>query len=164
MSRCIRFIAGIHGSGKTTYCQNEKSATEPHYSCSAIIKKCKNLNPDRKKIAKDVANNQPSLIDYINEEIHADKIILDGHFCLFTKDYQIHEIDVDVFRDMKISSITIITAKPSLIFERLLKRDGISHPVEQLERLQEKENERALFIAEKLGVPLTRIDTTNKIN
>lgn len=157
----IQFIAGIHGSGKTTHCKSISSIDVPHFSCSQIIKDCKKLNPTREKIASNVDSNQPSLINFINNEIKEDAIILDGHFCLFTTDYQIHEIEDSVFEAMPIKSITLITASPFIIVQRLSSRDCINHPIEKIEALQVRERERAESLSLLLGVPLSIIDTTN---
>lgn len=160
----ITFVAGVHGSGKSTYCKFEKEKTGiAHFSCSEIIKEKRKLGEQKKKlkIAKNVEANQPDLIDYLNNEIEESEIILDGHFSLFTENYEIHALSKKTFLAIPIKSIIITIADPKCIVDRLLLRDGVKHPVEHINKLQDVELSRAKLISSELGVRLIIIDTTN---
>jgi adenylate kinase len=161
----IAFIAGVHGVGKTTLCSKlNKSLNIEHYSASAIIKDKLKLIKQKNKIAKNVNNNQPALINTLNNEINADKIILDGHFTLFTKNHEITKISSDVFGAMNINIIVLLICEPSEIIKRLSNRDKHQHPQSKIEELQKEEEKHAEYVSKNLNIPLVKINTNNEFN
>jgi adenylate kinase len=161
----IAFIAGIHGVGKTTLCEKLKNDLNiAHYSASTIIKNKLNLVKNIKKIAKNVDSNQPALIEALNNDINANEIILDGHFTLFTKNHEISKISVDVFEMMPIKIIFLLTCEPSEIIQRLSHRDKQKHPLLKIIELQEAEKKQALYVSDKLNIPLIEISTDQPLD
>lgn len=158
----ICFVGGIHGTGKSTLCNELKNLLDvPHYSCSAIIKEKKNIDSDKSKIAKNIPENQDALSYTLNEELDHNQIVLDGHFALFSGDYLPTAIPDDVFQKINIKAIVVMICEPYIIRKRILERDGKAHPVNKLTALQELELKRAEEISRLLQVPYFRIDSTS---
>lgn len=157
MDTQLIFIAGIHGVGKSTFCDNFETfhSSLECFSASSLIK---NYKPNAFTDSKQVPNidaNQDILINALeSQEITKDLILLDGHFCLFDRDFIPQKIPQEVFLKLNISIIILLTAPVELIIERMKNRDGKTHSVEQLSKLQDLEISVAKNIAEKLNIPL----------
>ena len=161
----IAFISGVHGVGKTTLCTKlNNDLNIEHYSASAIIKNKLGLVKNMQKIAKNVDSNQPTLINALNNDIHANEIILDGHFTLFTKNHEITKISVDVFAMMPLKIIVLLTCDATEIVNRLSQRDKHKHPLSKIIELQEAEKKQALYISNQLNIPLIQIATDKSFN
>ena len=157
----IFFVAGVHGTGKTTLCSAVKKHLKiPHYSCSAIINEQRNIKSDRSKIATNIDENQSPLTHYIQYVINEAAITLDGHFSLFTSSYQPYTIGYDVFDSMNINSILLLTCDPDVIVDRIFKRDLKPHPVDKIAELQNIERSRVESYCRERNIHLTEIDTT----
>ena len=82
------FVSGIHGVGKTYFCNMVKDELGiKNYSASQLIagRRGKGFLVD--KFVSDIDDNQAILLDAINELRQADEeFILDGHFCLSNED------------------------------------------------------------------------------
>ena len=79
------FVSGIHGVGKTYFCNmiKEKLGIR-NFSASQLIAEKRKRNFSVDKCVSDIDDNQLFLLDAINELRQAgEEFILDGHFCLF---------------------------------------------------------------------------------
>lgn len=149
----IVFIAGIHGVGKTTFCQKiQKDVAIKHYSCSTLIKENSDYIETSKAIDK-AERNQLVLIEALNQ-ISDETLLLDGHFCLIDKSNSVLKLDDSVFGSLNLSAIVVLTCDVKTIHNRLKKRDGSTFDIELLQELQDAELERADTISSNLNIPL----------
>lgn len=148
----IIFIAGIHGVGKTYYCNSLNDGIK-NYSASDLIREYKEINS---KIVKNIGENQNYLLEAISN-LDEDKIYLDGHFCLINFKNEIEKVPIDTFRTLNIKKIIILYSNPILIAQRLEKRDHKKYPVEMLEKFQEEELNYGKKIANMLNLSLIHI-------
>lgn len=79
--------------------------------------------------------------------------MVDGHFCL-QGDNGVIEIPLTTFEKMRLSAIVLLTDDPDQIHARLHSRDNASLGVNIIQSLQDKEKERANYVAKNLGIPL----------
>lgn len=163
----IIFISGVHGVGKGTICGKLSSHIGcPHYSASDLIRSVKNTEIDENKIVIEADKNQDYLItalDHLN--LDTNFIIVDGHFCL-QGDKVIIEIPLETFESMKLTAIVLLTDEPTEIYRRMHARDYCSLSVDVITNLQEREKERARYVASSLEVPILEagIDDYEKIS
>lgn len=78
------FISGIHGVGKTFFCNLVKKETGIEtYSASALITQKKHAGFSKDKLISDIGSNQHYLLQAVDElKSSGHNFILDGHFCL----------------------------------------------------------------------------------
>ncbi|WP_338946726.1 AAA family ATPase [Fusobacterium canifelinum] len=148
----IIFIAGIHGVGKTTFCK--KYELKNVYTASELIKNYKIIDG---KLTKNIFENQDILIEAISQ-IKEEKIYLDGHLCLLDFSGKIKELPLELYKKLNILEIILLISTPFKIQERLNKRDKTIYNVELLKKFQEKEIERAKYIAQELNIKLTILE------
>lgn len=157
MDSQLIFIAGIHGVGKSTFCENFEKL-HPNlesFSASSLIKNYKSTAFTDSKQVPNIDANQDILINALeSQEITKDLVLLDGHFCLFDSEFTPQEIPSEVFLKLNLNLIIVLTAPVELIIERMKNRDGKTHSVEQLSKLQDLEISAAKNTADKLNIPL----------
>ena len=157
----IFFIAGVHGTGKTTLCSSVKKHLKiPHYSCSTIIREQSEKKSNLSKIARDVEANQPSLTSFIQNGIHEPAIVFEGHFSLFTASHTPHPIAYDIFDTMNIKSVLLLTCEPDVIVDRIFKRDLKHHPVDKIADLQNLERKQAETYCKLRKIEIIEVETT----
>src|SRR5687768_12978665 len=119
----ITFVGGIHGSGKTTLCQDlAKSVGAQHLVASALIREGRTM-AHGKQVADVDANQDALLAGLAARADRASDIILDGHFALLTPS-GITSISLDVFKAICPSAIIVLTCDPDTAARRLAQRDG----------------------------------------
>ena len=153
--RRIVFIAGVHGVGKTTLC-NELAArfNIEHFSASNLIAREKEEEHLRNKQVENIAGNQDHLVVAINKYFNSiNWYLLDGHFCLLNKDNEITQIPYSTYEDVSLSAILVLVDKPENIYARLSSRDSIKYDVAFLQSFQEQEILYAEYIRDKLSIP-----------
>lgn len=157
------FVGGIHGVGKTFLCSNLSDIMGiPHYSSSELISFSKKEQFGSNKEAEEINNNQNYLfyaLDSLN--LRGGNFILDGHFCLLSKESMISKIPLDTFYKLSPASVVLLKGSPRLIAERLFKRDGKEYKSEFLERFQNEELTYAKVITNYLNVPFHIFDVDN---
>lgn len=160
------FVSGVHGVGKGTICEKISTYfTYPHHSASSLIKSVKNSAVDKNKVVIDADKNQDYLIIALNQlYVDSDYILVDGHFCL-QGDNGVIEIPLTTFQEMELAAIILLTDEPEQIHTRLYSRDNTSLGVDVIRTLQNKEKERANYVAKNLNVPLleSKIDKTETL-
>lgn len=168
----IVFIAGVHGVGKSTFCdrfiqevspQTDITNSTPLYtSASDLIKRGKrNFAKENEKVVSNAADNQKILINELSAlKKESKRILLDGHFCLLGDALNIIELPESTFRDLEFDHILLV--EPVSIDElqaRYLKRENTKLAnMENLKEFIAKERECAQGVAQSLGIPLTRIN------
>lgn len=159
MQRTIIFVAGIHGVGKTFFCQQvAKKLVLEHVSASTLIRQAKHRSSEQQKAVANVSQNQDVLITELQK--HQWKfpvLLLDGHFCLLTTTGIIQPVPIETFQKMNPASVILLTAPITVIQERLQSRDSQSYPIDFLEALQTAEINQAYGVCAELNIPLLTI-------
>ena len=122
----IIFFAGIHGVGKNFMLNNVKfSQPINHLSASEVLKwKEINDNPNDKKVSS-ISKTQDLLVTNLRKIIQDDQYyILDGHFTLLNKDGKIERIPENTFFQINPRAVIVKIADPTIVCERLKKRDN----------------------------------------
>jgi adenylate kinase len=150
------FISGIHGVGKSYFCDRVKAdlgiAT---FSANGLISECKHAEFASDKLIPDIDNNQPYLLAAVQELNTTDpNYLLDGHFCLLNGEGKVTRIPKEAFTGLKPDAIVLLTEKPDIIAERRKQRDNIDHDVDEIKLFQDEEVEYAVEVAETLGIPI----------
>lgn len=151
--RNIVFVGGIHGVGKTSFSQGLCDATSlKRVTASALI------NSGETKLVQNVGKNQDILIQAIRSELDQSKnYLMDGHFCLLNSESKVEEIQIDVFQQIGLAGVFILTAAPKIIQERLQARDSKGYSLELLNDFQEAEIAHGKRVGEALNVPLRMV-------
>ena len=159
----IIFVGGIHGVGKSYFCDRITSKTNLRtYSASKLIAELKNEQFKSDKLIADIRDNQNYLLDAVNR-ISEKEYILDGHFCLLNSSGEVERIPLDTFKRLPIKAIMVIYDDVSKIVARLNERDGIKHNETTFEKFQNEELSYAKEIAELLCVTFTIINCESYI-
>ncbi len=149
------FVGGIHGVGKTYFCNliKEELGIKSYTSSQLIaVKRNKNFSVD--KLVSDIADNQILLVKAIEElRKNKEEFILDGHFCLLNTCGEIIRISYDTFQLLKPDTIILLTETPDIIAKRRFQRDGVVENVSEINAFQTAEKEYASEIAERFGIP-----------
>lgn len=156
----VIFVAGIHAVGKSTVCKSVSDELGiPHYTASQIIRDEKSSAVSaNSKLVADVADNQQILIQGASRLLERGRFLLDGHFTMRRKsDGGIEAIHVDVFRELRISSIVLFTDHPEDISNRMHDRDGVLHHVDMIRTHQDAEVAHASYVASTLNIPLVEL-------
>lgn len=159
MQRTIIFVAGIHGVGKTSFCQ--QVATQlglDHISASTLIRQAKQQSSDQSKAVANVFQNQDILISALNAyQWQSSALLLDGHFCLLTTENSVQPIATATFEHMRPASVILLYDKAETIQQRLQERDNRIYPLDLLERFQATETKQAGSVCAELNIPLLTI-------
>ncbi len=148
----VIFVAGIHGVGKTYYCNSLNDGIK-NYSASDLIRNYKAIE---QKTVINVEENQNYLLNALLK-LKDKKIYLDGHFCLLGEKNIIQKVPLDVFKEINIIKIILLYSEPDKIYKRLKNRDNKEYSLKLLEKFQNKEIEYGEEIACKLNIPLIKI-------
>ena len=150
------FVSGIHGVGKTFFCNQVKEQLGiDTYSASKLIAEKRSRGFSADKIVEDIDENQLFLLKAIDElREKGDEFILDGHFCLLDGKGCISRVPMNTYTSLKPDSIVLLMEQSSVIATRRLQRDGVIVKEADIESFQREENIYAEEIAKKLGVPL----------
>lgn len=154
--RDLIFLGGIHGVGKSTFC-NDLSAhfSFDHVCASAIIK-----HAEMSKQITDIQKNQDLLVIGLNEYKRTNPvIILDGHFCLLDSDNKFVKVPLDTFHSLSPKFLLLLLLDPKIISKRISTRDQNTFSPDFLEAFQTAELEHAKFVSKSLKVPLMKINS-----
>ena len=153
-------VAGIHGVGKSSYCQTLKSKLDiPIISASeTIYSYLHEFSPQNKQV-ENIDDNQHVLIRALrSKNLIGSDCILDGHLCLVNNEGQIEPIDKAVFQQLSPKEIIVLTAPVAVIADRLHKRNQISWDEDFIDKFQKMEIEYGKQIGKLLKVSVTIID------
>lgn len=150
------FVSGIHGVGKTYFCNMIKDKLGiKNYSASQLIAGRREKSFSADKFVSDIDDNQVLLLDAINELRQAgEEFILDGHFCLLNEDGVITRIPMETYTLLKPDVMILLLENPKIIAERRFQRDGIRLDECTINDFQETEKLYAKVIAGQLNIPL----------
>lgn len=150
------FIAGIYGVGKSTLCDELSNRSNiPSYSAGDIISAVNGETYGSHKSVTDKNRNQSILSNKVRKLLCDNPtIILAGHFCIFNEQGQVDCLPEDVFFELDIKKIFLLTASAERICENLYQRDGIQYSKNQIVNLQNTEQSLAEKTSAILGCPL----------
>lgn len=150
------FVSGVHGVGKSYFCNLVKESTGIEtYSASTLITAKKQSEFSKDKLIPDIDDNQQFLLMAVNElKTFGKNFILDGHFCLLNASGEVQRISHDTFTMLKPDAIVLLTEKPEIIVSRRRERDRIDITAESVEQFQEEERRYAGEVAKNIGAKL----------
>lgn len=150
------FVGGIHGVGKTTFCNKVKNVLDIEtYSASTLIEQEKNISFSKDKLATNINDNQDYLLNAIRKmDCDRKTFILDGHFCLLNKNGAVTRVDVNTFIKLRPIAIIVLTDNPSEIALRRKERDGVNQNANEIELFQNEEIKYAKEVTELLETKL----------
>ena len=150
------FISGVHGVGKSYFCDMVKAATGiESYSASTLITQKKHSGFAKDKLIPDIDDNQQYLLQAVNElKGSGQNFILDGHFCLLNATGDITRIPYDTFTSLKPDAIILLTEKSEVIAARRRERDGIGASIQEIEAFQQEECAYAKEVAADISARL----------
>lgn len=160
----VIFVGGVHGVGKGTHCHLISQRTGiPWFTASSIIKAEKQsaIAVDTKAVA-DPSGNQSLLLRGVRRVTAVNStILLDGHFTILNSHDSIVLIDVEIFDQLQLQGIVVLKDNPSLICDRLRRRDGCEWAVADIRSHQETETTHAKMVATKLAVPIMIVESSD---
>lgn len=150
------FIGGIHGVGKSFFCDEVKSELSIYtYSASKLIAERKKAYFSSDKLITDIDDNQLHLLSAIDELNSLGKqYLLDGHFCLLNAEGLVTRIPERTFYTLHPDAIILLTEKPEVIAERRKQRDGLNCNLDEIREFQDEEVAYATEVANILGITL----------
>lgn len=150
------FIGGVHGVGKSYFCDRVKEVTGLDvYSASSLIARKKHAVFDGDKLISGIDENQQYLLQAISElRASTRNFILDGHFCLLNDIGEVIRVPRETFTALKPDVITLLMERPEVIAARRRDRDGIEVSIPEVDAFQQEERAYAEEVADELGVDL----------
>ena len=161
-------VCGIHGSGKTQYCNNLKLKYGINvYTASQLIDERIPLNQNKTKKIDQINRRQEVLLEKVKSLLSCEKnLILNAHLCLVNKENKIERIPLNVFQSMPITEIHLVECSSAEIRNRIYHRDEIVWDEIFINKFIERERKYAQELSELLNVNLKIADTSlnNKKN
>ena len=160
------FISGVHGVGKSYFCNLVKAATGIEcFTASSLIRERKKQGFPADKLVADIDENQLYLLAAVDDlRSNLGEFLLDGHFCLLNAEGVISRISLDIFTTLKPETIILLTESPDVIAKRRQERDNVVHNASDIKAFQDEEIKYAKEVAELLGVPLKISSGSNDID
>jgi adenylate kinase len=160
--RKIIFVGGIHGVGKSYFCNHLKQKYDTqHFSCSSLISEFKKQQFVKKEV-KNINNNQNILIQALSTIAFNNKpFFLDGHFCLLTPEQNVSQIPLDTFLHISPQAIIVLKDDPEKIYSRLNQRDKVKYDILLIQKMQNIELNYSKIVSQKLSVPYFVYDVSN---
>lgn len=157
METNLIFVAGVHGVGKTTFCNRviANQSNINYLSASRLISDYKKNAFTQSKQVAEISDNQDVLVTAYRSYGHTKPAtLLDGHFCLFDELYRPVAIPNDTFSELNVKLIILLTANADTLVRRIEKRDDNKFTQENLLLLQNLESKTARVVSEQLSIPL----------
>lgn len=162
------FITGAHGVGKSTICKEAAFGTGFNYfkASDLIFTHFNRAHSPNKQISNldELYSNQCALVKEVSQLKRSGykNILLEGHTCLLSQDFQIEQIPIDTFYLINISAIVIVTRSIEELYKTILLRDHVSYSLDIIQHLQDQELTTADLIAKELSIPFLHMDTSSK--
>ncbi|QNR48230.1 ATP-binding protein [Pseudomonas chlororaphis] len=152
----VVFVGGIHGVGKTNFCQKLADLTGlRHRTVSEIInEESPSIDFDGSKKSYRLEENQRAFMNWLERNRDKNRLLLDGHFTLLDMTRQFYNVEINVFQHIRPSGLICLESPVDLVVSRLEKRDGQVWSRDLVRSMAINEKERAEFVATTLGVPV----------
>lgn len=159
----IVFIGGIHGVGKTLFSeQASKAVGIPRLNASTLITEQMKAPAAINKRVCNVEDNQTALIEAIESHpLRAERILLDGHFCVFDSSGSIATVPTETFRRLSPTAVVVLLGEVELVQQRLRERDKREFSIKVLTDLQNAERKHAKDVCRTLKVPLCLVEASD---
>ncbi len=160
----VIFVGGVHGVGKGTHCQlfSERTGVQWFTASSLIKTEGQSAIALGTKAVVDPVGNQDLLLRSVRRVLAANPtILLDGHFTILNSQNCIVPVDVEVFDQLKLQGIVVLTDGPSRICDRLRQRDECVWAVADVSLHQKAEIAHAQVVATKLAVPMFLVEASD---
>jgi adenylate kinase len=165
MQQPIVFVGGVHGSGKTTLSRLLAGLIPAsHVTAGTLIREASSTDHvvtigAQDKVVPDVDANQAVLLRGLTAyqrraASDARLLLLDGHFALLGASGAIESVGLDVFRAISPIAVLLVETSAVTVHARLSARAADAPRIELIQRLAERERERALETAHVLGIPM----------
>ena len=150
------YVGGIHGAGKTTFCQEVQKVTGiPFFSASSLIKARRNLDFPASKYAADMETDRQCLLDAVQDlRRNGEEFLLDGHFCLLNAEGTVTRLPYDTFQRLQPDIMVLLREEPSVIAKRLKERDSVERSISAIHAFQDEEVRYAEETAKQMHIPL----------
>lgn len=161
----VIFLAGVHGVGKGFIGAPVAQALGvSHLTASQLIREEKGLATwGADKNTSDLDDNQRALIRGVSQRRLTQKnILLDGHFVLRNAQGILTPLEAEVFRELQLAGVILLTEESNVIASRLAMRDRLETDERAISELAEAESAHAQTVCRKLGLPLTVIHAPNE--
>ena len=137
----VIFVAGVYGVGKSTLCKQLSEVTQiPCYSASDLISKVSGEQYGANKAVANKFNNQDILAIEVHKQLKIQpRLLLAGHFCIFTKNNEVDYLPESVYHCLSIEKVLLLEANTEIILKNLSLRDKREYTYEQLFKLQQAE-------------------------
>lgn len=166
MAHQIIFIGGIHGVGKTEFCQKvSRQLNISHLSASTLIRQAgQSIIPGQKRVAA-VSENQDLLIQSLrNYQSRSRTFLLDGHFCLLDKNSDIQAVPLITFKQIAPRAVLVLVDEPDTIAGRITARDNVPQNKHFTAEFQIRELDHAQVVCNSLNVPLYIHSLSDRLN
>lgn len=152
----IFFVGGIHGVGKSSLSNLlAKPLNAEHLIASELIKYVPDPGDPTGKTVSNIAQNQDRLVAELKRRlVPGVDVILDGHFCLLTKEHHIARIPLATFRAIHPAALLLVEAPSRQTQSQLEHREGRPYDSALLLDLAKEERTHAQFVSSSLAVPL----------
>lgn len=156
----VIFIAGVYGVGKSYLCDRVAQRLGIRaVSASEIIASEIGEKYGRNKAVKDKDENQKQLVKGLKHITTEERLVLlAGHFCIWNKWQEPEDLPSNVFEELGIEKVVLLTADSSKIQANLLKRDYIRYELETIDRIKKREFLLAKEISAKINAKLLTHD------
>lgn len=165
MFQNIIFLGGIHGAGKGTLCSKVKEVLDiEHLSASELLRWTEVNTDPKNKLVADIPSMQDRLILGLHQRVEPNrKYLLDGHFCLFDSQGKLEYVPFDTFSQIDPILISVLTAEPETIIQRLTERDGKAYDIQLIRQMQEEEITYGKWVAGKLNKPFLLMEGEEQV-
>jgi adenylate kinase len=161
----IIFVGGVHGVGKSTFCQDLSKHTGLQCLTASTLIRFENSSalPGCSKLVPNPSDNQQLLVRAVKKAVgsSAKRVILDGHFTLLKPNGEIEYIDLRIFEQLVLATILVLQDKPELICERLVRRDNHAWSIALMSAHQHSEIQWASTVASHLKIPLLKLNASD---
>ena len=163
----VIFLAGVHGVGKG-YVGAPAAQTLgfSHFTASQIIREEKGQATwGTDKNTSDLDDNQLALICAVSQRRVTHKnILLDRHFVLRNAQGVLTQLETNVFRELQLTGVILLTEESNVIASRLATRDKGETDVDAISELAKAELAHARRVCQELGLPLEVIPSPTERN
>ena len=163
----VFFIAGVYGVGKSTIGEIiSENLKVPIYDASKLISDNVDEQYSLYKDVSDIDLNQKILLKEVNRLLKTEKqLILNGHFCIFSKSHDVIHLPKSVYNDLKLEKIILIESSIDIVMHNLMRRQGKSiYTHGEMKILAKMEKKLALQISNELNIPLMILEYNNNKN
>ncbi len=162
----VIFLTGVHGVGKGFLgVPAAMSLGMDHCTASQLIREEKgHATWGVQKRVAEIDDNQLALIRAVNRRREVGRnLLLDGHFVLRDTFGNFVRLDKDIFADLRLNGVILLTDSAQVIAERLASRDGIVKKSEDIAELAVEVNSHVVNVCDELSIPMTILHSTNTI-